>query len=110
MFNITSKAKVIWRRGPAKSHIRQTGGTRAQTWDPWVQGEWFIHQTMAAPDLLACCYWESVSAQNDHYPTAFVPRKVLHRKFIATFLSLQAETFFSREIQCQKKYVLIFSA
>ena len=37
--------------------------------------------------------WESVTAQKDHYPT-FVPRKVLHSKFIATFLSLQAGAFF----------------
>ena len=26
----------------------QTGGAGDQTWDPWVQGEWFIHHTTAA--------------------------------------------------------------
>ena len=35
--------------GMAYSLIQQTGGARDQTRDPWIQGKWFIHNTMGAP-------------------------------------------------------------
>ena len=48
MFNIPPPAKVIWKWAMAKSLMRQTGGAVDQAQDPWVQGQVFIHYTMAA--------------------------------------------------------------
>ena len=39
--------------GPWLSLIQKTGGAIDQTQDPWVQGEWFIHYTMAAHNILS---------------------------------------------------------
>ena len=41
VFKIPPKAKVIWECGHGlKCHLIEA---RNQTWDPWVQGGWFIH-------------------------------------------------------------------
>ena len=58
LFNIPPAAKVIWRLGNNLSLIQHTEGARDQTRDHCVQGEWFIHYTIAAPIYIMCAISE----------------------------------------------------
>ena len=61
-----------------------------------------------APDLLACCYMESVTAQNYHYATAFVPIKVLHSEFTVTFMFASQNLFFFKRDPLSEKVCFDF--
>ena len=50
VFNVPTTANGHIGRGPQLQRlIQKTGGYGDQTWDPWVQDEWF-NNYMAAPD------------------------------------------------------------
>ena len=50
MFNFPSTAEVIWRQGHGlESHLTDWRKSWGSLGNPWVQGEWFIHNTTEAP-------------------------------------------------------------